>query len=626
MVEYEATYDVIVVGAGHAGCEAALAPARMGSKTLLLNLYLDNVALMACNPAVGGSAKSHIVKEVDALGGEIARNTDRVTLNARILNLSKGPAIWALRAQVDMKEYQIEMKKVLENQPNLELKQALVEEILVKDGKVYGVGTREGLVYRGKAVIVSTGTYLGGKVFIGLVSFPSGPLGQQPSLKLTESLRKLGIKIGRLKTGTCPRVHSDTIDYSNLTIQESADTPLAFSIYSEKRVYSGYPCWLTRSTNKTHDIIRVNLDRSPLFTGVIEGVGPRYCPSIEDRVTKFPDRDSHPIFLEPTGRRTKEIYLQNFTTSLPLDAQVKMVRSIPGLENAEIMRPGYAIEYDFAPPTQLKPSLESKIIRGLFLAGQINGTSGYEEAAGQGIIAGINAVQYIKGEPPFIPDRSEAYIGVMIDDLVTKGVKEPYRMMTSRAEYRLLIRQDNADLRMVPYGYKFGMVPRYIYERILRKKKRIAEEIERLKHTKIPPTDKVNEILRSKESSPIDETTTIYRLLKRPEINYKDIMMFDPNLSSYEEDVYEEVEIEIKYEGYIQKQNKLVEQFRKLEDKLIPEWIDYDKVPGLLTEAREKLKTIRPRSLGQASRIEGVNPADISVLMVYLSASKRKTA
>ncbi|MCD6419762.1 MAG: tRNA uridine-5-carboxymethylaminomethyl(34) synthesis enzyme MnmG, partial [Synergistetes bacterium] len=444
--------------------------------------------------------------------------------------------------------------------------------------------------------------------------------------KLTESLRKLGIKIGRLKTGTCPRVHSDTIDYSNLTIQESADTPLAFSIYSEKRVYSGYPCWLTRSTNKTHDIIRVNLDRSPLFTGVIEGVGPRYCPSIEDRVTKFPDRDSHPIFLEPTGRRTKEIYLQNFTTSLPLDAQVKMVRSIPGLENAEIMRPGYAIEYDFAPPTQLKPSLESKIIRGLFLAGQINGTSGYEEAAGQGIIAGINAVQYIKGEPPFIPDRSEAYIGVMIDDLVTKGVKEPYRMMTSRAEYRLLIRQDNADLRMVPYGYKFGMVPRYIYERILRKKKRIAEEIERLKHTKIPPTDKVNEILRSKESSPIDETTTIYRLLKRPEINYKDIMMFDPNLSSYEEDVYEEVEIEIKYEGYIQKQNKLVEQFRKLEDKLIPEWIDYDKVPGLLTEAREKLKTIRPRSLGQASRIEGVNPADISVLMVYLSASKRKTA
>ncbi len=626
MIEYETIYDVIVVGAGHAGCEAALAPARIGFKTLLLNLYLDNVALMACNPAVGGSAKSHIVKEVDALGGEIAKNTDRVTLNIRVLNLSKGPAIWALRAQVDMKEYQIEMKRVLENQPNLELKQALVEEILVKDGKVYGVGTREGLVYRGKAVVISTGTYLGGKVFIGLVSFPSGPLGEQPSLKLTDSLRKLGIKIGRLKTGTCPRVHSDTIDYSNLTIQESSDTPLAFSIYSEKRVYSGYPCWLTRSTNKTHNIIRANLDRSPLFTGVIEGVGPRYCPSIEDRVTKFPDRDSHPIFLEPTGRRTKEIYLQNFTTSLPLDAQVKMVRSIPGLAKAEIMRPGYAIEYDFAPPTQLKPSLESKIIKGLFFAGQINGTSGYEEAAGQGIIAGINAVQYIKGEPPFIPDRSEAYIGVMIDDLVTKGVKEPYRMMTSRAEYRLLIRQDNADLRMVPYGYKLGMVPRYIYERVLRKKKRIAEEIERLKYTKIPPTDKVNEILRSKGSSPINETTTIYKLLKRPEINYKDIMMLDPNSSSYEEDVYEEVEIEIKYEGYIQKQNKLVEQFRKLEDKLIPEWIDYDEVPGLLTEAREKLKTIRPRSLGQASRIEGVNPADISVLMVYLSASKRKTA
>ncbi len=626
MIEYETLYDVIVVGAGHAGCEAALAPARMGFKTLLLNLYLDNIALMACNPAVGGSAKSHIVKEVDALGGEIARNTDRVTLNIRVLNLSKGPAIWALRAQVDMKEYQIEMKRVIENQPNLELKQALVEEILVKNGKVYGVGTREGLVYRGKAIVVSTGTYLGGKVFIGLVSFPSGPLGQQPSLKLTDSLKRLGIKIARLKTGTCPRVHSDTIDYSNLTIQESSDTPLAFSIYSEKKVYTGYPCWLTRSTNKTHSIIRVNLDRSPLFTGVIEGVGPRYCPSIEDRVTKFPDRESHPIFLEPTGRKTKEIYLQNFTTSLPLDAQVKMVRSIPGLERAEIMRPGYAIEYDFSPPTQLKPSLESKIVEGLFLAGQINGTSGYEEAAGQGIIAGINAVQYIKGEPPFIPNRSESYIGVMIDDLVTKGVKEPYRMMTSRAEYRLLIRQDNADLRMVPYGYKLGIVPRYIYERVLRKKKRIAEEIERLKGTKIPPTDRVNEVLRSKGSSPIGETTTIYRLLKRPEISYKDLRELDPNPSNYEEDVYEEVEIEIKYEGYIQKQNRLVEQFRKLEDKLIPEWIDYDKVPGLLTEAREKLKLIRPRSLGQASRIEGVNPADISVLMVYLSASKRKTA
>lgn len=615
-------YDVIVVGAGHAGCEAALAAARLGCRTAVFTLSLDAIANMPCNPCIGGSAKGQLVRELDSLGGEMGRAADATFIQSRMLNKGKGPAVHSLRVQSDRVKYHTYMKSVLEHTENLDIKQAEVTEVCAENGKITGIKTRLGAFYPVGCVIITTGTYLGGKIHIGELNYQSGPDNVCAALQLTDSLRKLGLSMRRFKTGTPARVHKRSIDFSVMEEQDGDEYITPFCFDNTFKLENKVKCYVTYTNSETHKIILDNLDRSPLYAGRIEGVGPRYCPSIEDKIVRFSDKPRHQLFVEPMGLDTDEYYLQGMSSSLPEDVQIKFLRTIKGLENVEIMRPAYAIEYDCCDPLELYPTLEFKKISGLFGAGQFNCTSGYEEAAAQGLIAGLNAAMKIKGKEQYIPDRTTSFIGTLIDDLVTKGCVEPYRMMTSRSEYRLLLRQDNANERLIPVGYKYGLISEERYQRFLSRKETLVKETERIKKATIYPSDKLNEMLQSKGTSPINQGVKFIELLKRPQIDYRDLAVFDENAPDLEHDIIDKLEINVKYEGYIKTQTEKISQMKRLEEKKLPADFDYKKISGLRLEAQEKLNKYKPLNIGQAGRISGVNPADISVLLIWLSGRK----
>lgn len=624
MIYNAGSYDVIVIGGGHAGCEAALASARMGCETLMITLSMENVALMPCNPSIGGPAKAQLVREIDALGGEMAINVDLSAIQMRVINTGKGPAVQAIRAQCDKHEYHNKMLKTLLNQPRLKIIMAEAEEIQTSGGAVSAVITRTGARFSCRAVVITSGTYLKGRIIIGEVMYDGGPGNQFPAIKLSDNLRNLGLELGRFKTGTPPRIYRRSVDFSKMIEQPGDDRPLRFSYMSPRVKRTQYSCWLTHSTAATHKIVMDNLDRAPMFTGVIKGKGPRYCPSFEDKVVRFAHKDSHQIFIEPEGRDTEEMYIQGLNTSLPEDVQVKVLKSIPGLENVAIIRTGYAIEYDYLPPAQLRSSLETRQVEGLFTAGQINGTSGYEEAAAQGLIAGINAALKVQEEEPLVLKRSEAFIGVLVDDLITGDIDEPYRLLTSRAEYRLLLRQDNADLRLTEKGRKIGLVSDERWSLFNEKKNILEREIAGLKERSYTPADQeMSSFLQSLGSAALKDRISLWELLRRPEIRIEDYIKRGW-LEQQDEDILEQLEIQSKYEGYIKKQEEQVRRFEKMESKLIPEDIDYDEIFGLSNEARYKFKQIRPESIGQASRVFGINPADINILLIFLEKKRRK--